>query len=118
MQKRVPAVVATALLLAASGLTGCSSGTAPGTVVHTPALKTTGGRATARSMVQAAIIATETSNGLALPGGLTPASAIRTMRPPDALTTVTPCRAALTKDPRKASNDLASGKVSSVAPKL
>jgi hypothetical protein len=80
MQIRFPAVVVTALLLAPSALTGCSSSAATGTVIHTPALKTNGGRATARTMVQASIIATETSNGLAVPGGLTPASAIRTMR--------------------------------------
>ncbi len=68
-----------ALSLGSLGLAGCS--TSPATsVIHTPALQTNGGRATTRSMVQASIMATEESNGLAVPGGLTPASAIRTVR--------------------------------------
>ena len=69
----------TALALAPLGLAGCSTGSSS-TVIHTPALKTSGGRATARSSVQTTILAVTTSNGLALPGGLTPASAIRTVR--------------------------------------
>ncbi len=69
----------TALALGPLGLTGCSTGT-NSTVTHTPALQTSGGRATARSSVQTALLAVTTSNGLAVPGGLTPASAIRTVR--------------------------------------
>ncbi len=79
MQIRIPAAIAAAFALGSVGLAGCSSNTVS-TVTHTPALQTNGGRATARSAIQSAIIGTETSNGLAVPGGLTPASAIRTMR--------------------------------------
>ncbi|HEY0615110.1 MAG TPA: hypothetical protein VGC96_10735 [Candidatus Elarobacter sp.] len=79
MLKRIPqtAVAACAALLVTSlGLTGCSSGSNQ-TVTHTPALQTTGGRATARSGVQAAILVAGTSNGLAFPGGPTPAAVAR-----------------------------------------
>ncbi len=79
MHVRLFAAAAVALSLGSLGLAGCS--TSPATsVIHTPALQTNGGRATTRSMVQASIMATEESNGLAVPGGLTPASAIRTVR--------------------------------------
>ncbi len=67
---------AAALLFASLGLAGCSTGS-NATVTHTPALKTTGGRATARSGVQSAILVAEFGNGLALPGGPTPASFAR-----------------------------------------
>jgi hypothetical protein len=70
---------ATALVLGPLGLSGCST-SGNSTVIHTPALKTSGGRATARSMVQTSILTVTTLNGLAVPGGLTPASAIRTVR--------------------------------------
>ncbi|HEX3550517.1 MAG TPA: hypothetical protein VHT53_09080 [Candidatus Elarobacter sp.] len=76
---RIPAIVAAAFALGSLGLTGCSTN-AVSTVTHTPALQTNGGRATARSTIQTAIIATEESNGLAYPGGLTPATAMRIMR--------------------------------------
>jgi hypothetical protein len=69
----------TALVLGPLGLAGCSTGSSS-TVIHTPALKTSGGRATARSSVQTSILAVTTLTGLAVPGGLTPASAIRTVR--------------------------------------
>ncbi len=79
MHMRVLAAAAVAASIGSAGLTGCSSSPAT-TVYHTPALQTNGGRATARSMVETSIIATESSNGLAVPGGVTPASAIRIVR--------------------------------------
>jgi len=79
MHVRLFAATAAALSLGSLGLAGCSSSPST-TVFHTPALQTNGGRATTRTMVQATILATEESNGLAVPGGLTPASAIRTVR--------------------------------------
>lgn len=57
-------------------LAGCSSN-ATGTITHTPAIKTTGGRDTARSGTQIAILVADTTNGIALPGGPTPASIAR-----------------------------------------
>jgi hypothetical protein len=80
MLNRIPnaALAAAAVALVTSlGLGGCSSGGNAATVTHTPALQTTGGRATARSGVQAAILIASTSNGLALPGGPTPATIAR-----------------------------------------
>jgi hypothetical protein len=74
------ALTAGALVLGSLGLASCSTGNSNATVTHTPALQTTGGRATARSSVQTTILATTTLTGLAVPGGLTPASAIRLMR--------------------------------------
>ncbi|HEY0395866.1 MAG TPA: hypothetical protein VGD01_15305 [Candidatus Elarobacter sp.] len=68
---------AAAALVVALGLGGCSSGGSTATVTHTPALQTPGGRATARSGVQAAILIASTSNGIALPGGPTPATIAR-----------------------------------------
>jgi len=79
MLNRTPpaaAAVAAALLVSSLGLAGCSSGS-NSTVTHTPALQTSGGRDTARSGVQAAILVADTTNGLALPGGPTPASIAR-----------------------------------------
>ncbi|GAC1658926.1 MAG: hypothetical protein NVS4B13_02700 [Candidatus Elarobacter sp.] len=74
---RAAAVTAvTALFLGSLGLSGCSTGS-NATVTHTPALKTVGGRATARGSVQAAILVVDTANGIALPGGPTPASLTR-----------------------------------------
>jgi len=67
---------AAVLFLASLGLAGCST-TTSGTVTHTPALGTVGGRATAREVVQTAILAAQTSNGLAISGGPTPASIVR-----------------------------------------
>ncbi|HEV3089191.1 MAG TPA: hypothetical protein VGX96_18410 [Candidatus Elarobacter sp.] len=69
----------TALALGPLGLAGCSTGS-NSTVIHTPALQTSGGRATARSSVQTTILAVTALTGLAVPGGLTPTSAIRTVR--------------------------------------
>jgi len=70
------AALAAAFLAGSLGLAGCSSGSNT-TVIHTPALKTPGGRDTARSGVQAAILIADTTNGIALPGGPTPAGLIR-----------------------------------------
>ena len=67
---------AAAVLLGSLGLGGCSS-SANATITHTPALQTAGGRDTARSGVQAAILVASTTNGLALPGGPTPAGTAR-----------------------------------------
>ena len=69
-------VAAAVLLLGSLGLGGCSTGT-NSTVIHTAALNTAGGRDTARSGVQAAILVANTGNGIALPGGPTPASIAR-----------------------------------------
>ncbi|HEX3463460.1 MAG TPA: hypothetical protein VHS78_05355 [Candidatus Elarobacter sp.] len=76
---RIPPATAalTAAALASSlVLGGCSTNTS-GAVTHTPALQTVGGRNTARSAVQSAILIAETTNGIALPGGPTPAGALR-----------------------------------------
>lgn len=70
-------VTVAALLLASLGLAGCGSYTQNGTVTHTAALNTAGGRDTARSGVQAAILIADTTNGIALPGGPTPAGIAR-----------------------------------------
>jgi hypothetical protein len=81
MLYRIPnaaAAAATALVLTSLGLTGCSSGN-NSTVTHTPALQLSGGRDTARSSVQATILTADLSNGIALPGGPTPASIARRM---------------------------------------
>lgn len=79
MLSRIPPATAalTAAALASSlALGGCSTNT-NGVVTHTPALQTVGGRNTARSIAQSAIIIAETTNGIALPGGPTPAGALR-----------------------------------------
>ena len=70
---------AASFLIGSLGLAGCTSGSNV-TVTHNPALTTSGGRATARSITQAAVLAADTSNGLALPGGPTPASLARLVR--------------------------------------
>lgn len=79
MLNRTPHAAATAtaaLLLISLGLAACSSGS-NSTVTHTPALKTAGGLDTARSQVQVAILVAGTTNGIALPGGPTPAGLVR-----------------------------------------
>jgi hypothetical protein len=70
------AVAAAVLLLGSLGLGGCST-SSNATVTHTAALNTSGGRSTARSGVQSAILIADTTNGIALPGGPTPASIAR-----------------------------------------
>src|SRR5665213_723397 len=78
MLYRTPfAASAAAALLLTSGLAGCGSYTQAGTVTHTAALNTSGGRDTARSGVQSAILVANNTNGIALPGGPTPASIAR-----------------------------------------
>jgi hypothetical protein len=79
MLYRISTAAAAVLLVSSLGLTGCSGGGSNATVTHTPALQTAGGRATARSGVQAAILIATTTNGIALPGGPTPASIARRM---------------------------------------
>ena len=66
------AVLAAALLAGSLGLAGCSTGS-NATITHTPALQTVGGRQTVRGGTQAAIIVVDSANGLAFPGGPTPA---------------------------------------------
>lgn len=73
---RAAATAAAALVVASLGLAGCSTGS-NATVTHTPALKTPGGVDTARSAVQVAILVADTTNGIALPGGPTPAGLVR-----------------------------------------
>src|SRR6202011_792108 len=63
-------------LLGSIGLAGCST-SSNATITHTPALQTTGGRDTARSGTQVAILIAGTTNGIALPGGPTPAGIAR-----------------------------------------
>ena len=63
-------------LLASIVLAGCSSGSNV-TVTHNPPLSTFGGRSTARSAVQSAILLVDTSSGNAVPGGPTPAGIAR-----------------------------------------
>src|ERR1700681_2558979 len=76
MLTRTPPAALAVFLLGSLGLGGCSTGSNT-TVIHTPALQTSGGRDTARSGVQAAILIADTTNGIALPGGPTPASIAR-----------------------------------------
>ena len=76
MLSRIPFAAAAAALAATLALGGCSTNTA-GVVTHTPALQTVGGRNTARSAVQSTLLIAETTNGIALPGGPTPAGVLR-----------------------------------------
>jgi hypothetical protein len=61
------------MMLWALGLAGCSS-SSNATITHNPPLSTFGGKSTARSGVQTAILAAQGSTGLAIPGGVTPAA--------------------------------------------
>ena len=65
-------------LLASIVLAGCSSGSNV-TVTHNPPLSTFGGKSTARSSVQSAILIVDTSTGNAVPGGPTPAGVARSV---------------------------------------
>src|ERR1700681_3633091 len=76
MLTRTPPAALAVFLLGSLGLGGCST-SSNATITHTPALQTSGGRDTARSGVQAAILIADTTNGIALPGGPTPASIAR-----------------------------------------
>ena len=75
--RRVGAAAASlSILLGSIALAGCSSGS-NATVTHNPPLSTFGGKSTARSAVQSAILVAGTSNGLAFPNGPSPASISR-----------------------------------------
>jgi hypothetical protein len=79
MLSRIPPATAALTAAAIAGslvLGGCSTSTT-GTVTHTPALQTVGGRNTARSAVQSTLLIAETTNGIALPGGPTPTGVLR-----------------------------------------
>jgi hypothetical protein len=79
MLSRIPPATAALTAAAIAGslvMGGCSTNTT-GVVTHTPALQTIGGRNTARSAVQSALLIAETTNGIALPGGPTPAGVLR-----------------------------------------
>ena len=77
--RRVATAAASASILIGSiVLGGCSSGS-NATVTHNPPLSTFGGKSTARSAVQSAILVASTSNGNAVPGGPTPASIARSV---------------------------------------
>jgi hypothetical protein len=72
--RRVAAAsAAVSVLFGSIALAGCSSGN-NATVTHNPPLSTFGGKSTARSAVQSAILVADTSTGIAVPGGPTPAS--------------------------------------------
>jgi hypothetical protein len=75
--RRVAAAAASvSVLLGSTILAGCSSGS-NATITHNPPLSTFGGRSTARSAVQSAILVADTSTGNAVPGGPTPAGIAR-----------------------------------------
>jgi hypothetical protein len=74
--RNVAAASSAAVMLASLGLTGCST-TQNGVVTHNPPLSTFGGKSTARSGVQSAILVAQVAGGLALPGGPTPANIAR-----------------------------------------
>ncbi len=71
--RRAAAAALISSLMGSIALTGCSTGS-NATVTHNPPLSTFGGKSTARSSVQTAILVANTSNGLAFPGGPTPAA--------------------------------------------
>ena len=70
------AAASVSILLASIVLAGCSSGS-NATITHNPPLSTFGGKSTARSAVQSAILVADTSTGNAVPGGPTPAGIAR-----------------------------------------
>ena len=75
--RRVAIAAASAsILLGSTVLAGCSSGS-NATITHNPPLSTFGGKSTARSAVQSAILVADTSTGNAVPGGPTPAGIAR-----------------------------------------
>lgn len=76
MLTRTLSAAVAALIVGSIGLAGCST-SSNATVTHTPALQTTGGRDTARSGTQVAIMLANTTNGIALPGGPAPAGIAR-----------------------------------------
>ena len=72
----VTAAASASILFGSIVLAGCSSGS-NATITHNPPLSTFGGKSTARSAVQSAILVASTSTGNKLPGGPTPASIAR-----------------------------------------
>jgi hypothetical protein len=70
------AACSVSILVGSILLSGCSSGSNV-TVTHNPPLSTFGGKSTARSAVQSAILVATTSTGNAIPGGPTPAGIAR-----------------------------------------
>ena len=72
----VTAAAAASIFLGSTVLAGCSSGS-NATITHNPPLSTFGGKSTARSSVQSAILVADTSTGNAVPGGPTPAGIAR-----------------------------------------
>ncbi len=75
--RRVATAAASASILFGSiALAGCASGS-NATVTHNPPLSTVGGKSTARSAVQTAILVADTATGNAVPGGPTPANIAR-----------------------------------------
>jgi hypothetical protein len=72
----VTAAASVTILLGSIVPAGCSSGS-NATITHNPPLSTFGGKSTARSSVQSAILVADTSNGNAVPGGPTPAGIAR-----------------------------------------
>ena len=71
--RRVAATASVSILLGSIVLAGCSSGS-NATVTHNPPLSTFGGKSTARSAVQSAILIADTSTGIAVTGGPAPAA--------------------------------------------
>ena len=72
----VTAAASVSILLGSIIPAGCSSGS-NATITHNPPLSTFGGKSTARSSVQSAILVADTSTGNAVPGGPTPAGIAR-----------------------------------------
>ena len=70
------AAASVSILLGSIVLAGCASGS-NATITHNPPLSTFGGKSTARSAVQSAILVADSSTGLAVPGGPTPAGIAR-----------------------------------------
>jgi hypothetical protein len=74
--RHIAVAASAAFTLASVSLAGCTTGS-NATITHNPPLSTFGGKSTARSGVQTAILAASVSTGLAVPGGPTPASIAR-----------------------------------------
>jgi len=70
------AAASVSILVGSIVLAGCAGGS-NATITHNPPLSTVGGRSTAQSAVQSAILVADTSTGNATPGGPTPAGTIR-----------------------------------------
>ena len=72
----VTAAASASILVGSIVLAGCSSGT-NATITHNPPLSTFGGKSTARSAVQSAILVAQVSSGIAIAGGPVPAAVSR-----------------------------------------